>query len=372
MTDEYLKDLYDKLTAKLTAECRRIGSIIPYISVNGRYKDLDIEHDGICWWTNGFWPGILWQMYNATKDESFRETAVKVENRLDNAFEVFTGLHHDVGFMWLHSSVANHRLTGCSDAYRRSLHAAGLLAGRYNPDARYIRAWNGNNVGYTIVDTMMNLPLLYWAGQELGDPRFKQIATHHADTCMRVTVRSDGSTNHIVNLDPNTGDVLSVPEGQGYAPDSTWSRGNAWALYGFALSYRHSGQKKYLDTAKKIAHYFTVNLAINDWLPLVDFRAPKNPVYYDSTAAMIAVCGLLEIAEHVSDTEKDLYIASATKTLSACENKFCDWNPETDGILGGGTVAYHSKDSNNVPIIYGDYFLTEAILRLSGKHFHIW
>ncbi len=364
--------VFEKLQVKISAECSRVGGNIPYIPKDGRYRDLD-SPDGIYWWTNGFWPGILWQMYHASGDESFRRAASEVESRLDEALYGYEGLHHDVGFMWLHSAVANYRITGDREARRRGLHAANLLAGRYNPAGRFIRAWNGDCTGWIIVDCMMNIPLLYWASAELGDPRFSHIAQNHADACRRVTVRGDGSCNHISILDPDTGECLDNPGGQGFAAGSSWSRGQSWAVYGFALSYRHTGRKEYLDTAKQTAHYFIANLALNGWLPLVDFRAPGLPVKHDSTAAMCAACGMLEIAEHAGEYEKALYAQSAVKILRACEPAFCDWNPEEDGIVGHGCGSYHGTGADaDAPIIYGDYFLTEAILRLLGKHFPIW
>jgi len=377
MDKVYFDGLYEKLCVKMKAVCERTGDKIPYIARDGRYEDMATDHDeGIFWWTNGFWPGILWQMYHATKDEAYRTAAVGVEKRFDAAFEGFLGLHHDVGFQWLHTAVANYRLTQDKDAYRRSMHAANILTGRFNPDAKYIRAWNfEGSTGYTIVDTMMNLPLLHWVYRETGDPRFMQIAKYHADTCMRVTVRPDGSCNHVVDLDPDNGEVVKVADGQGYSPESSWTRGNSWALYGFGLSYRHTGEQRYLDTAKRIAHYFISNLAINEWLPLVDFRAPEEPVYYDTTAGMIASCGMLEIAGHVPELEKRLYRECAINTITACEKKFADWDPGTDGVMGGGAAAYHDSwggKNKDVPIIYGDYFFTEAIMRLNKKDFLIW
>jgi unsaturated chondroitin disaccharide hydrolase len=144
-------------------------------------------------------------------------------------------------------------------------------------------------------------------------------------------------------------------------------------MYGFALSYRHTRERKFLDAAKRIAHYATANFAQNDWLSLVDFRAPPEPVKYDSTAAMISACGLLEIAGHVDEHEKKLYSGAAVKLLAATEKAFADWNIETDGIIGRGTAAYHGQArETEVPIIYGDYFFTEAVLRILGKDFLIW
>jgi unsaturated chondroitin disaccharide hydrolase len=368
----WAEGIFEKLNLKLKAECSRMENIIPYIPKDGRYHDLDTG-EGIYWWTNGFWPGMLWQMYQAAGNETYRKQAEAVEKRLDEALEGYEGLHHDVGFMWLHTSVANYRLTGNRESRRRGLHAANLLAGRYNPAGKFIRAWNGDRRGWIIIDTMMNLPLLYWASRETGDPRFLFIAENHADTAMNAIIRPDGSSNHIAILFPDTGERLETPAGQGYASGSSWSRGQSWAVYGFALSSRYTGRKQYLDTAKKTAHYVIANLAQNGWLPLVDFRSPREPRKYDSTAAMISACGLLEIASQVGEYEQPLYTDSAIMILRACEKAFADWDTERDGIIGKGTAAYHDGSGNTeIPIIYGDYFFTEAILRLLGNDFLIW
>ena len=373
MSQEWANDIFEKLKTKLKAECARNGQIIPYIPRNGRYKDLDNPGESIYWWTNGFWPGMLWQMFNATGDEEYRKAAEFAEKRLDEALEGFEGLHHDVGFMWLHSAVANYRLTGNKDSRRRGLHAANILAGRYNPGGRFIRAWNMDRIGWIIIDCLMNLPILYWAYEETSDPRFRRIAMDHAFTAIDHLLRGDGSCNHIAILSPQTGECLEIPNGQGFAPNSSWSRGQGWALYGFALSYRHTGERKFLDAAKSIAQYVIANFAMNDWIPLVDFRSPAEPLKRDSTAAMISACGFLEIAGHVDEHEKPLYSGAALKLLQTCEKAFADWNTETDGIIGKGTAAWHGKaEETEVPIIYGDYFFTEAVLRLLKKDFLIW
>jgi len=369
---EWAQGVYGKLQTKLYAQCQRVGSNIPYIPRDGKYKDLDTP-TGIYWWTNGFWPGMLWQMYHATKEQSYRSAAEAIELRFDEAIAGYMGLHHDVGFQWLHTAVANYRLTGNEQSRVRGLHVASLLAGRYNPAGKFIRAWNLDKTGWVIVDSMMNLPLLYWASSELNDPRFSYVAQNHADTCQALTVRGDGSSNHIISLNPDDGGLVSVPDGQGYSPESSWSRGLSWAIYGYALSYRYTGRVEYLDTAKQIAHYFIANLAISDWLPLVDFRAPAEPVKYDSTASMCAACGFMEIAAHVSEHEKAMYLEPALKTLQACEKAFANWDINEDGIMGNGAQSYHAKGyDKNAPIIYGDYFFVEAVMRVLGKEFLIW
>ena len=368
---KWITETYGKIRAKMSAECDRIGSRIPYIAENGVYKEDKAETD-IIWWTNGFWPGLLWQMYHAEGDEKYRAAAREVEEKLDRAFDIYTGLHHDVGFMWLHSAVADYRLTGDERSKARALHAAHLLAGRYNPRGKFIRSWNRDRSGWVIVDSMMNIPLLYWARDVLGDPRFEYVAMDHADTVMKYTVREDGSCNHIIVLNPENGELMETPGGQGYASGSSWSRGQSWAIYGFALSYAHTGKEEYLDTAKKVANYFIAQTDRTDHVALIDFRAPKEPVYWDSTAGVCAACGMLEIAKHVPELEREFYLESAMKILKATDEKFCNWDPDYDSIVQMGSGAYHSESDRHMPIIYGDYFFIEAVLRLLDKDFLIW
>ena len=374
---EWLDETYEKLLKKLKVECARVGTTIPFAPRNGRYFDVEKTPFGIDFWTNGFWPGMLWQMYHATKEEEYRAVAEGVEKRLDAVLTSLHGVNHDAGFLFLLSAVADYRMTGNPDSRHRGIHAANMLAGRYNPAGRFIRAWmkaGGGVSGWMIVDCMMNIPLLYWAAEETKDPRYRHIAINHAKTAQKYIVRSDGSCNHVVSIDPNTGEFVDNPGGQGYEKGSSWSRGQSWAVYGFALSYHHTGDSTFLDTAKQCAHYCIANLAVNDWLPLVDYRAPAEPVKYDSDAAIITACGLLEIADHVGEYEKTLYTKAAYRILRACDERFCNWDPDVDGIVGGGTTMYHDPTgrTSDMPIIYGDYYFIEAILKLKGKALFVW
>lgn len=370
---KWLDEVYEKLKVKMLKECGRAKNKIPYSAKDGVFDDRSNKQE-LNFWTNGFWGGILWQMYHATKEECYKEAARIVEEKFDYLLDEYIRLHHDVGFMWLHTAVADYRLTGNEKSRVRGLHAASLLAGRYNPAGKFIPAWNGEDrIGWIIIDSMMNIPLLYWASRELNDPRFEMIARAQADKELEMAVRPDGSCNHICALDPLTGELLDTPGGQGYESGSSWSRGQAWALYGFALSYRHTKDQKYLDAAKRVANYFIASVVRTGFLPLCDFRQPTEPVYYDSTAGACAACGLLEIAEHVPELEKDFYVDAAFRILQAMEAVWCDWDPERDSILQMGTAAYHNRPAElHVPIIYGDYFFLEAVLRLLGKDFLIW
>jgi unsaturated chondroitin disaccharide hydrolase len=367
---QWAAQVWEKLSIKLKAECLRMDSKIPYIPVNGVYEDM--AERNLVWWTNGFWGGILWQMYNATKDDVYKEAAEKVEARLDQGLEDFMGLDHDLGFLWLHTAVADYRLTGNKRSRIRGLHAAGILAGRFQPAGNYIRAWNEGQEGIAIVDCLMNLPLLYWAAEERKDAALKHVAVKHADMALQYILRPDGSCNHLVVFDPETGEYLDNPGGQGYESGSSWTRGQSWAIYGMALSYRYTGKQEYLEAAKRTAHYFMANASLNDYEVVIDFRAPAEPVYYDTTAAVCAACGMLELSEFVGEHEKQLYIQSAVRLLRKIDEKFCQWDPAVDSIVSHGSGRYHRESDREVPIIYGDYFFLEGILRLLDRDTLIW
>lgn len=367
---KWAQETFALIQKKLSAECDRIGSNMPYIPVNGRYSDMGEKH--LTWWTNSFWAGMLWQMYHVTGEQKYADSAVGLEERLDAALKEYLRLDHDLGFMWLHTAVAHYRLQKDERARQRGLHAAAMLVSRFQPAGNYFRAWNTEGESVAIVDCLMNLPLLYWGSEVSGNPAWKQLAMAHADTALAEILRPDGSSNHIVKFDRETGEILAKPAGQGYGEGSSWTRGLSWAIYGMSLSYRYTGKAEYLDAAKRTAHYFIANAAIYNYDVVIDFRAPREPIYYDNTAAVCAACGLLELSEHVGEYEKDLYVASALRLLHRITERFCNWNTEEDGITTSGSARYDRAEDREVPIIYGDYFLTEAILRLLDKDFLIW
>ena len=343
--------------------------IIPYKSENGRY--VASPFDGNSWWTGGFWPGLMWQLYHATGEAVYREEALRVEALLVREFERYELLNHDVGFMYLLSCGAHHRLLGDETARTHTLHAANLLAGRFNP-AGFIRAWNGDRHGWAIVDCMMNLSLLYWASEQTGDPRYAAIARIHADTTIREFLREDGSSCHIVIFDPATGKALERPAGQGCAVGSSWSRGQAWALYGFTLSGVNTGDRKYIDIARRCAKYFISNIR-EDGLTDCDFCQPKDEERIDNIAGACAACGLLELADAVGGEEGASYRAAAQRLLRALDTLCADWSEDSPGILQKCTAAYHDDGAGrHVNILYGDYFFVEALCRLRGTDARLW
>ncbi|MGN0747105.1 MAG: glycoside hydrolase family 88 protein [Aristaeellaceae bacterium] len=364
----WLEDVAAKLHTKMTYAVGKAREVdyIPYSTENGQWKPIHIH-----WWTNGFWPATMWQMYLATKDELYRDEAIRAEKMLDVNLEDFEGLSHDVGFMWLIQSGVRYALEGNKDSYARTMRAAQHLACRYNPNG-FIRAWNGEGrQGWAIVDCMMNLPLLYWASEVTGDPRFRLIAMKHADTAMDVFVRPDGSCNHIIIFDAETGEVLDNPAGQGYASGSSWSRGQAWALYGFTLSYLHTGKQEYLDTAKRVANYF-ISQITDDYIPRCDFRQPAEPVLKDDTAGTVAAAGLLVLAQQLPELEAVTYYDVAVKMLRAMEKEDINWELNDPALLTRCTAAYHDIPGRHMTMNYADYYFVEAINMLRGQKMLFW
>ena len=372
----WVNETCGKIINKMTGSIHKNEGKIPYSTdQQGTFDDKSSDKD-LVWWTNGFWEGMLWLMYAKTEDSYYCDLGNRMEEVLDRILLGVTDygiepLHHDVGFMWLLSSVANYRLTGNKKGRTRGIIAANYLSSRFNIRGNYLVAWNGEErQGWSIIDTMMNIPLLYWAAKESGYDRYRYIAMAHADKTLENVIRPDGSVMHIINYDPETGEVLESFGGQGYEEGSSWTRGQAWAIYGFALSYRHTKEQRYLDTAKKVAHYFLSAAADFGYIPPVDFRSPKEPLYIDTTAGAIAACGLLEIEEHVPEYEKEMYQSGALKILKALTEEQCDFTDKVDSILQNGSEAYHTN--KHLSIIYGDYYYMEAMFRLSGLDVEMW
>jgi unsaturated chondroitin disaccharide hydrolase len=372
----WVKDTCVKMLDKMAASIHRNEGKIPYTTdKNGVYDDKSAEKD-LMWWTNGFWEGMLWLMYAQTGDTYYKNLGNQMEEVLDRILLGLTDygidpLHHDVGFMWLHSSVANYRLTGNIRSRSRGMIAANYLSSRFNIKGNYIVAWGGKErQGWSIIDTMMNIPLLHWAAKETGYDRYREVAIAHADKTLENVIRPDGSVVHIIHYNSESGDVIETFGGQGYEVGSSWTRGQAWAIYGFALSYLRTKEVRYLDAAKRVAHYFLSAVADYDYVPPVDFRSPKEPPYIDTTAGAITACGLIEIAKHAPEYEKDLYLNGAIKILKALTKTQCNFTDEMDSLLQNGSEAYHSN--KHLSIIYGDYFYMEAMLRLNGLEIEMW
>ncbi len=364
MSTEWIAATMERLEAKVDRMIVQIGEKSPHAAgKDGVYND-----GGIDWWTSGFWPGMLWVMHDYTGKPHYKEAAWRWDAMLEQCFRQHPNeLHHDVGFQFLPTAVMKHEVTGDQEGLRIGIEAANFLAGRFNPEGNFIRAWNGDNAGWAIIDCMMNLSLLFWASRITGDPRYKHIAIKHADTSLAHAVRDDGSVCHILSFDAETGAFIEAFGGQGLSLVSAWSRGNAWALYGFANTYRHTGEQRFLQAAKRIAHYFIAALP-DDSVPYWDFRLPESDgAPRDSSAAAIAASGLLEIADHVPQAEQRLYRNAAHRILQSLTDSYATWDrPDHEAILLHATGHAPQGDNIDVSLIYGDYFFVEAMAKLNG------
>lgn len=363
----------DHCLAKVTKTGSRIQGRIPYRTFDGRFDDWTDKD--IAWWTNGFWPGLLWLAHGQTKDDRLATWAKESETHLDRALFDFFGLHHDVGFMWHISSVARYKLEHNQDSLRRGMIAASVLASRFNLAGRYIRAWNnwdipnkekGVQVKWAIIDCLMNLPLLYWASEESKDPRFSQIAIAHTETVLKNFIHPDGSSRHIVEFDPVTGAYVRCHFGQGFADDSAWSRGCSWLVHGMTLGAKYTGRADFLAAAEHAARFFIENLP-EDQVPWSDFKAPAKDQFKDSSAAAIAASGILTLAELVPASRKAYYVDAARRMLASLATNYLA--PESDeALLQHGSVMYHVTDpkDKDTSLIYGDYYFVEALIKLQG------
>lgn len=374
---EWIESTFAKLDSKLSKMAVRSRDVVADgVDENGRH--IDHKNGGAVYgWTNGFWGGLNYMMYAYTKRPEYLECGRTVEKIMDAGMADFDKLHHDTGFIWHLMSGASYRITGDRDSRTRNLYMASTLFSRFVLDGGFIRAWNGKQqANWTIIDTLMNLPQLYFASDELGDDRFKRVAMAQADTALCDHLRPDGSVAHIVEHDRETGEVVKTYGGQGIAEGSTWSRGQAWCIYGLVISYIHTGEERYLDGAKTAANYFIANVC-DDWLPRIDFRAPAEPTYYDSTAGMIAACGFIELAKRLPENEGGMYMNAAINILRAIEKNFVNWDENSDEIVGKCSARYPvdgdtKKAGVHISIIYGDYFFAEALLKLLGADFFPW
>ena len=349
---------------KFEKTAARVRDGVPYRTVNGVYNNMENEID---WWTNGFWAGMLWLAFRRTHNQAYAEYARGVEKKLDSAMSAFFGLHHDVGFMWHLSAVADFRITGNPVSARRGMEAATILASRYNPRGCFIKAWNGvERNGWAIIDCMMNLAILYWAADYMGDPHFSNLAQAHAQTTMRRFIREDGSVRHICVFDPVTGAYLNNLAGQGYGVESAWSRGAAWALYGFTLGAHYTGRADFLETAEKVADFFLHHLP-EDHVPFADFKAPAaENIHRDTSAAACAASGLALLSTLTESGRAARYRTAAEEILDSLYRNYIDWEHD-EALLQQGCTAYHAPaEEQNTSLIYGDYFFLEALDRLCG------
>lgn len=316
-------------------------------------------------WTSGFFPGVLWYLYEETTSDFWKDKAMHYTGFIEQ--EQWNETTHDMGFK-INCSVGNgYRLTG-SEHYKDVLiQSARTLSKRFNSTVGAIRSWDHNSDKWeypVIIDNMMNLELLFEATKLVGDSTFYKIAVTHANTTMENHFREDFSSYHVIDYNARTGEVEKKNTHQGYADASSWSRGQAWGLYGFTMCYRYTGDEKYLKMANQIAGFIMENSHLpNDGIPYWDFDAPKIPAEErDASAGAVMAAALYELSTYQKGGEK--YKKTADFIVNNLEKYYSANYGENGGfILMHSTGSKPFKSEVDVPLSYADYYFLEAVIR---------
>ena len=371
ISEEEVKGALDRASAQVVRNLDPFTEKFPKAySVNGFYEATENVD-----WTTGFWTGEIWLAYEHTGDERLRRAGeIQMDSFLDRIKRRVEVETHDLGFLYSPSCVAGYKLTGSQTGREAALAAVEALIGRFHEKGRFIQAWGPLDApdNYRlIIDSLLNLPLLYWATEETGDGRFSDIAEKHIHSTLSNVVRPDYSTWHTFFFDRETGAPDHGATCQGYRDGSAWARGQAWGIYGTAIGYRYTKRAAYIPLFAGVADYFLAHLP-EDLVPFWDLSfGDGDDQPRDSSSASIAACGMLEMAKYLDGERSAYYRGIAKKLIKALADHYA----VTDPALSNGLVL-HSTYSNHSPYntcdqygvdecnIWGDYFYMEALTRL--------
>lgn len=344
------------------------------------------KYTGVGDWTGGFFPGSLWYIYEFTGKTEWKDAAQRWTEAL--AKGQYNTVHHDVGFVMYCSYGNGYRLTKNPEYKKVLLQSAESLSSRFDPKVGSIKSWNAkkswNGILWeypVIIDNMMNLELLFFASKVSGNQKYRRIAVSHALNAMRDHVRPDYSSYHVVNYDPATGKVLNRQTNQGYSDNSTWSRGQAWGIYGFTMVYRETRDPRFLKTAQKMADFFLDNPRLpQDKVPYWDFNVnergykpdwaynPENFKYVprDASAAAVASSALFELSGYLGKEGRKYYSAATAILHSLSKDEYLARTGGNNSfILMHSTGSIPHGSEIDVPLIYADYYFLEALQRYS-------
>ena len=318
-------------------------------------------------WTCGFWPGILWYLYEDTKDNMWREAAGKVTDMIA-PLAYRKAKSHDSGFIMMCSLGNGYRLTGKPEYKEGLLHAADSLAMLYNPVVGTILSWPGmvkkENWPHNIIDNMMNLELLFWAARNGGGQYLYDIACKHAETTMKHQFRKDYSCYHVAVYDTLDGHFIKGVTHQGLSDDSMWARGQAWAIYGYTMVYRETHDVRVLDFARKVADVYLSRIP-EDMIPYWDFNDPSIPdAPRDASAACVVASALLELSGYLPAEKALEYKQAAVKMLTSLSSDKYQCGKSKPAFLLHSTGHLPAGSEIDASIIYADYYYMEALLRL--------
>lgn len=332
-------------------------------AVDGNYFDYKEGFYEIGNWTSSFFTGMALLAWHATEEEYFLGQVQRLAPFYrEKASNPDYHSHHDMGFLFSLYSVALFKLSNDQENRKVALKAADALALRFNSQANFIRAWGklgtDEHDNMAIIDCLMNLPLLYWASKESGNQQYFEIAQRHADTALKYFIRADYSVCHAFRFDIQSGRPIGEDNYCGYSKDSYWARGASWAIYGFALCYAYTKDKRYLDASLGLAKAFISKLDAKV-VPPWDFRLPPNVIAIrDSSAAAVAVCGLQEL-ERLQAADSKMIETKEILLNQLCQGVYLNFETQCRGVLKNG--QFGNRPAVNGYTSWGDYFLMEAL-----------
>lgn len=339
------------------------------LNKDGHIRWINDSYD----WTEGFWPGTCWMLYEISGDKKWKEAAEASQNLFKHHKDLTTD--HDLGFIFNNSYGKAYRITKDEQYKQVLIDASNALITRFNDTVGCIQSWDVENDwqskrGWTfpvIIDNLMNLEMLFEVSKLTGDETYKRVAIAHANTTMKNHFRNDFSSFHVIDYNPQTGEVASKETAQGFSDNSAWARGQAWALYGYTMCYRYTEDKRYLDFAEEIAGYILHHPNYpEDGVPYWDFNAPNIPnEIRDASAGAIMASALLEL----SDYTKGKYVHHARHILKSLASDTYTAKLGENGhfILKHSVGSIPHGNEIDVPLNYADYYYIEGLSRLTRE-----
>jgi beta-galactosidase len=363
--NSYSQDVLKPISDQLIKKDILIGSKFPKYTENGKWSLSDKPN-----WFAGFTCGELWYMYDITGNEELKKRAIADADHLIK----YSSLDdtHDLGFIFFNSCVKAYQHTGEKKYRDAAIDAARMLARRFNPKGNFIRAWGklgtDDREGWMIIDTMVNIELLFWAAKETGDYNLYDIAYKHAITTMSESIRENYSSYHLIEFNSKTGVVEKKGTHQGYSDESTWARGQAWGIYGFATAYKYTGDKRFLAASINMSEYFLNNLP-DDMVPYWDLDLKGDSVARDASASAIASSGFFILSDVTSSKEDHLkYLSLAEKITRSLRDKYLFTNSKRkneEGILLHTVYNYGKGWGVDESYPTGDFYFIECLKKYS-------
>ncbi|MER0239538.1 hypothetical protein [Fulvimarina sp. MAC8] len=385
----YLTEILDDVLSSIERNSRVIGQRNPMI---GGHQDAvwRFPENGY-FWTDSFWTGELWLAYMITGRSQFMNWARMRYDHLERLLQTPLWLSHDLGFLYSLTAVADHKLTRNPQARDLALRAAEALRARFNWAGGYLLAWTADDKddrvsrvqGKMIIDSVQNLPLLFWAHEETGIASFRDVAIRHAENLAEHIVRADYSTFHTFDFDPANGLPVEGKTWQGYADESCWSRGQAWAIHGFAQMAEITGNLNYLDLSANLADFALEKMG-DDHVPVWDYSLPQGEERLkDTSAGSITAAGLFmisDICHRIGKSDAALRYRTAAMNMikGLRDNHDISRKPLAQGLLSDGACDVPRAKRCGEPYLtsamlpYGDYYYVEALLRGLGHRQFFW